>query len=92
MWGLDDFRCFHLEEHHSVGEGLKPSEESMQSSILFSRIHPCIANEMSDAAAGETTLIEGKCLAKPTALKNPQLLEICSSFHILLLLLAYSIR
>lgn len=57
MRGWDDFRRFHLEEHHSVGEGLKPSEESMQSSILLSRIHPCIANEMSDAAAGETTLI-----------------------------------
>lgn len=57
MRGWDDFRRFHLEEHRSVGEGLKPSEESMQSSILFSRIHPCIAKEMSVAAAGETALI-----------------------------------
>lgn len=55
--GCDDFRCFHFEEHHSIGEGLKLSEESMQSSILFSQIHPRIASEMSDAAAGETTLI-----------------------------------
>lgn len=82
---------FIFEEHHSVGEGLKLSEESMQSSILFSYIHPHPANEMKDAAVGETTLISVKHLAKAISLKYSQLFEICYSFYIFLLL-AYSIR
>ena len=43
---------FIFEERLSIGEGLKLSEESMQSSILFSYIHPHTANEMKDAAVG----------------------------------------
>jgi hypothetical protein len=38
--GCDEFRDSQFGEDAIIGKGLKPAEESMQSSILFSRIHP----------------------------------------------------